>query len=810
MTWKSRLFSRSAASGHGDGEVITTHSDEVKGEGKPESQEREIAEKDLEKVAKSHQWDPNLPSEQIDAIEEARRTGDVEIVTQVDKAFLEDSPYPEVRAAVRNTDEGEVANTVRAWILGLVFVTVGSGLNMFLSMRSPAITFPSIVVQLLVYPVGCLWAKVVPRRVFNVFGLRWTFNTGPFTIKEHAVITVSRLFFPTPKTMLNVLIHFCRSCQTFFNINLGWGFALLFTLSSQMIGMALSGIFRRFLIWPAAMIWPAVFSNTSLFYALHDKTRSDPSMTNGWRISRYRWFLYLMMAAFAYYWLPGVLWQGLSVFCFVTWIRPKSPVINQLFGGFTGLSLIPLTFDWTYISSYLQNPLLSPTHSHLNTLIGLGLFVIITTVGISYSGAMYSDYLPINTSSTFDNTQNFYNVSRILGPNFSFDIEKYKSYSPLFLAPTFALNYGLSFAALTAVLVHIALYHGKEIIYRAKAARNQEPDIHMKLMSKYEECPEWWYAVLLAVSVALGLATSEAYSSQLPWWAFFVATIMGLVFVVPTCMLLAIANIPLALNVLSPFIGGFMLPGKAIGVMVFKVYATNTLGRAQTYSRDLKLGHYMKVPPKTTFTCQVGATIWAVFVQIAVMNWTLGNIENVCTPDQPAHFTCPNGKTFFSSSIVWGVIGPQRMFGPGSIYSSIQWYWLIGAALPVVFYVLIRLFPRSPARFLNAPVMLGAMNWLPPATPLSFSSWAIVGLIFNYWIRRKWSGWWHQYNYVTAAALDSGLVIATIVIFFAITFPGVSLPNWWGNNIPYETIDYTYEAVRRTVSPGETFGPREW
>ncbi|KMU74391.1 small oligopeptide transporter [Coccidioides immitis RMSCC 3703] len=470
MTWKSRLFSRSAASGHGDGEVITTHSDEVKGEGKPESQEREIAAKDLEKVAKSHQWDPNLPSEQIDAIEEARRTGDVEIVTQVDKAFLEDSPYPEVRAAVRNTDEGEVANTVRAWILGLVFVTVGSGLNMFLSMRSPAITFPSIVVQLLVYPVGCLWAKVVPRRVFNVFGLRWTFNTGPFTIKEHAVITVSRLFFPTPKTMLNVLIHFCRSCQTFFNINLGWGFALLFTLSSQMIGMALSGIFRRFLIWPAAMIWPAVFSNTSLFYALHDKTRSDPSMTNGWRISRYRWFLYLMMAAFAYYWLPGVLWQGLSVFCFVTWIRPKSPVINQLFGGFTGLSLIPLTFDWTYISSYLQNPLLSPTHSHLNTLIGLGLFVIITTVGISYSGAMYSDYLPINTSSTFDNTQNFYNVSRILGPNFSFDIEKYKSYSPLFLAPTFALNYGLSFAALTAVLVHIALYHGKEIIYRAKAA----------------------------------------------------------------------------------------------------------------------------------------------------------------------------------------------------------------------------------------------------------------------------------------------------------------------------------------------------
>ena len=28
--------------------------------------------------------------------------------------------------------------------------------------------------------------------------------------------------------------------------------------------------------------------------------------------------------------------------------------------------------------------------------------------------------------------------------------------------------------------------------------------------------------------------------------------------------------------------------------------------------------------------CQVVATIWACFVQIAVMNWTLGNIEDAC------------------------------------------------------------------------------------------------------------------------------------------------------------------------------------
>lgn len=35
-----------------------------------------------------------------------------------------------------------------------------------------------------------------------------------------------------------------------------------------------------------------------------------------------------------------------------------------------------------------------------------------------------------------------------------------------------------------------------------------------------------------------------------------------------------------ALNVLSPFLAGFMIPGKPIGVMVFKVFSTITLGQA--------------------------------------------------------------------------------------------------------------------------------------------------------------------------------------------------------------------------------------
>ena len=72
------------------------------------------------------------------------------------------------------------------------------------------------------------------------------------------------------------------------------------------------------------------------------------------------------------------------------------------------------------------------------------------------------------------------------------------------------------------------------------------------------------------------------------------------------------------------------------------------------------------------------------------MNWTLGAIPGVCEAEQANFFTCPNGRTFFSSSIgksfvrlsrptsadhelVWGLIGPRRMFGKGSIYVSFNW-----------------------------------------------------------------------------------------------------------------------------------------
>lgn len=58
----------------------------------------------------------------------------------------------------------------------------------------------------------------------------------------------------------------------------------------------------------------------------------------------------------------------------------------------------------------------------------------------------------------------------------------------------------------------------------------------------------------------------------------------------------------------------------------------------------------MKIPPRTMFWSQVVATTVSCFVQIAVLNLALANIEDVCDIHQRDQFTCPGGRVFFAGA----------------------------------------------------------------------------------------------------------------------------------------------------------------
>jgi hypothetical protein len=144
---------------------------------------------DVGTFAQTSAWDPNMDDSKLKEV--SLTENDLEKELKYEQDLGENSPYPEVRAAVDNTDDISMpANTLRAWFLGLLFVTLGSGLNIFFSLRDPNISVGPLVVQLCAYPVGKLMEFVLPRRVFNLFGLKFSLNPGPFNRKEHALITI--------------------------------------------------------------------------------------------------------------------------------------------------------------------------------------------------------------------------------------------------------------------------------------------------------------------------------------------------------------------------------------------------------------------------------------------------------------------------------------------------------------------------------------------------------------------------------------------------------------------------------------------
>lgn len=61
----------------------------------------------------------------------------------------------------------------------------------------------------------------------------------------------------------------------------------------------------------------------------------------------------------------------------------------------------------------------------------------------------------------------------------------------------------------------------------------------------------------------------------------------------------------------------------------------------------------------------------------------------------------------------------------------------------------------------------------------------VPGLFINYFswnfLKRKYLEFWTRYNYVTLAALGAAISINGLLVFWALIFPQINFPEWWGN-----------------------------
>lgn len=148
----------------------------------------------------------------------------------------------------------------------------------------------------------------------------------------------------------------------FFGLDSGWAYEVLMILSLFLIGFAFAGLTRRLLVEPRHIIWPGLLSSTALISTLHGRVTATSEKGYGatlltsyptdWlirkasgKLSAFAFFCIMFTASFCWYWLPDFLFPALSYFNFPCWIRPDSPVVNQVFGVSSGMGLLPLTFD---------------------------------------------------------------------------------------------------------------------------------------------------------------------------------------------------------------------------------------------------------------------------------------------------------------------------------------------------------------------------------------------------------------------------------------------------------------------------------
>lgn len=179
-------------------------------------------------------------------------------------------------------------------------------------------------------------------------------------------------------------------------------------------------------------------------------------------------------------------------------------------------------------------------------------------------------------------------------------------------------------------------------------------------------------------------------------------------------------------------------------------------------------------------------TVEAALVYLATAWWLLTTVKNICNTDlldANSPWTCPSDHVFFDASVIWGLVGPKRIFGSAGIYKQINWWFGIGALAPVPVWILTKVFPNVGFfRAINMPILIGATGLLPPATAVNFTMWILVGFIFNYVIFHRRKAWWTKYNYVLSASLDAGLAFMAVAIYFALGLENKSI-NWWGVNL---------------------------
>lgn len=672
--------------------------------------------------------------------------------------------------------------TIRSVFLAFAFGTVVSGVDSFFNMRFPTISISNTVVLIVTWPLGVVLANILPKwKIPLPRGKFISLNPGPFNYKEHASIFIFTNVVNSAGLVNNLVIEDFK----YFKINTGIPRQILFNISCYLVAVSLVGICRPTLVTPVERLWPGVLSTISLFKVLYSR---DNPVANGWKVSRWVYLGIVLLCAFVWFWFPDLILPFLSTLgAWISWIRPESATLSQVFGVKTGLGIFPLTLDWTNITS-VNNPLTTPFWAVANMFVSFVFWIYVVMTGLYYQNHWQTAHFPLMTNKVFTVDGKSYQFEKVADKNWHLDLEKFKKYSPPMLPIAFLMQLSLNLGAFSAMVIQFLLRFKKEVISTWKN-RSTHDDYFNK--HNFKSWPWWLYLVPLVIGLALGFVFTEAWDdAPLDAGGYIVAVVIACCLYPMLSLVEARANTVLPMTAFFYIISANWYKGQPVKLLYFYTFGLGIIQHAMHMTQSAKVGHYLRIKPREYMIILLVAGIWASCVSPAVTGYILNHFdENICTSKAKNNMTCRKTRTAFNTHGIWGLFG-SHIFAPGGRYVWILWFFLVGAAVAAVQVVLVKWRPKSIISRFDPVLFFAGAEQIPSVTGYNYTTWFVAAFVFNFVIHKRFNPWWRKYNLVTSFGLDCGTAVAAIVIYFAVVYTGGSAHyHWWGTEVSKKGCD---------------------
>ncbi|KAM3419992.1 hypothetical protein BST61_g3304 [Cercospora zeina] len=694
-------------------------------------------------------------------------------------------------------DDFENPLTFRSIFLATALSAFQAVMTQIYMFKPTQVAIQGTFIVLISYFAGGAWAMFLPRG--DLHETRWRarggqgkrpfwisvlcfFNYGPWTLKEHAIAAITATSASNASASTTVF----AAQKLFYDLPLSGTTIILSIISIGLFGYGLTGLFRPICVWNVEAVYWGTLPTVKTLQGLHwqEVKHSKPL----------RWFWYSFAGMFLYEFLPAYIFPWLnsvSIPCLAAMhaTGSKGETLTRFFGGATnneGLGLFSLSFDWQYITSFNTS---LPLKFQANFAAGLFTCMIMMIV-VWYADIWGAKSLPFMSTRLRSADGSKYPVSDV----FKAGVLDHKALAEKGLprlAGTFAYSMLMANAAIGALIAHVFLFWGGDVKKAYKEARTGVGgDRHHQHMSKhYKECPWWWYAIVLVGSFILGAIVVTKENITLPFWAYVVSLLLGTVIAPMSTILYSRYGNGIATNNLSKMLAGIALPGRPVGNMYFSAWSHNMILNTVNLSNDLKMGEYLKIPPRVMFLTQIWGTVFGGFINYAVMDSIVSSQANLLVNSNgDSTWSGASIQSYNTNAASWAL--SSHLYEIGGRYYMVPVGLALGAGAVVLHRIFVQFVPKIrnfSTSELNLPQFIQYAGFIPynASQTCVLLSQILSGFFVQFFLRNYRPNFFKNFSYLVTGAFDGGALFALFILSFAVFGAGGKshpFPNWWGNN----------------------------